>query len=81
MILTLKEARLVLYDPYCDRGCYPRDLCYAEEYDYPVWEPTVEEMCEQYSQHEYDGEDSDGGRCFCGKTRYPKGGPSAETQP
>lgn len=40
-------------------------------------EPTEEEICE-YSGHPYDGDDEQGGRCYCGKVRYPEGGPKNE---
>lgn len=37
-------------------------------------EPTTEDIC-GFEGHLYSGDDEDGGRCYCGAKRYPRGGP------
>lgn len=37
-------------------------------------EPTTEDICSMQG-HLYEGDDEDGGRCYCGAKRYPRGGP------
>lgn len=36
--------------------------------------PTAEDYCE-CEGHLYHGDDEEGGRCYCGAKRFPRGGP------
>ena len=47
--------------------------CWSPELPGPP-EPSVEELCAAYG-HTYHGDDSLGGRCYCGEVRYPGGQP------
>jgi len=40
----------------------------------PYPEYTEEDICTA-ANHAYFGDDDDGGRCYCGQKRYPRGGP------
>jgi len=73
---------------YCEvhpdvKSPYPCYYCLLDaEYEHErepelEWEPTDEEICAG-TGHKYDGDDEEGGRCYCGKKRYPAGGPQFE---
>lgn len=43
--------------------------------DEPQAQPTYEDLCAAEG-HAYHGDDSGRGRCYCGHTEYPVGGPA-----
>jgi hypothetical protein len=70
------EDRLMTGD--ADPGMYPeiaqRLGMFPDEQEQQP-DPTTEELCDP---HPYDGDDSSGGRCYCGTKRYQPGGAELE---
>lgn len=58
----------------CPRCGLDMDSCGCWDEPQPSW--PIEAECAHYG-HAYYGDDEDGGRCYCGEKRYPKGGPEA----
>lgn len=63
-------------------GCLVEDDIVMHGYDGPCFlapagtdNPTTEEYCAA-GDHEYYGDDSGRGRCYCGLREYPPGGPT-----
>ncbi len=57
------------YD-YIDSSSY-----YYPEATEPEYPDETEWICGAHG-HDYYGDDSEGGRCYCGAKRYPRGGPN-----
>jgi len=83
--------RLTYEDGMADaiRGCLPQSEDEGSEYwtgyygmpqpvpEPPYQEPDDSDICGSMG-HPYHGDDSEGGRCYCGECRYPAGGPDKE---
>lgn len=65
-------------DEWLERQRWEEQRYYAQQ---QPPEPTDEELCEAHGGHAYHGDDDAGGRCYCGKVRYPRGGPKEDTPP
>lgn len=57
---------------------HERECAEREHYEQQEQEQFIEQCCSE--GHEYNGDDEYGGRCYCGETRYPKGGPMPDEE-